>query len=65
VIRWEEGTLIPSGTFSQPGKKEPLASDGEYEMIVASAIETPLERSKRGAGADIRGRESKARSKRG
>jgi len=47
-IRWVEDTLIKSGEFSLPGKKELRKSDVEYEIILVDATETPVERPKRG-----------------
>ncbi|GMO50385.1 MAG: hypothetical protein Pg6C_14110 [Treponemataceae bacterium] len=41
LIRWAEDTLIKSGEFSLPGKKELLKSGAEYEVILADAAETP------------------------
>ena len=42
-----EDTLIKSGQFSLPGKKELLKSDMEYEVILIDASETPIERPKK------------------
>jgi hypothetical protein len=66
LIRRVEDTLIQSGEFSLPGKKELLKSDAdaEYEVILIDATETPVERPKRGKSSGIRGRKSGIRSKR-
>lgn len=45
--RWIEDTLIKSGKFSLPGKKELLKSDMEYEVILIDASESPIERPKK------------------
>ena len=47
AFRWVEDTLIKSGEFSLPGKKELLKSDVEYEVILIDASETPIERPKK------------------
>ena len=57
-IRWVEETLIRSGEFSLPGKKELLNSDVEYETVLIDATETPVERPKRGSASGIPGRKS-------
>jgi len=46
-IKWVEDTLIRDGTFSLPGRKAPLKSDMEYEVIVVDAAESPIERPKK------------------
>ena len=43
-IKWVEDTLIRDGTFSLPGRKAPLKSDMEYEVILVDATESPIER---------------------
>ncbi len=43
-IKWVEDTLIQDGTFSLPGRKAPLKSDMEYEMILVDTTESPIER---------------------
>ena len=47
ACKWVENTLIKSGQFSLPGKKELLKSDMEYEVILIDASETPIERPKK------------------
>lgn len=47
ACKWVEDTLIKSGEFSLPGKKELLKSDVEYEVILIDASETPIERPKK------------------
>ncbi len=46
-IKWVEDTLIRDGTFSLPGRKAPLKSDMEYEVILVDATESPVERPKK------------------
>ncbi len=46
-IKWVEDTLIKDGTFSLPGRKAPLKSDAEYEVILVDATESPIERPKK------------------
>ncbi len=43
-IKWVENTLIQDGTFSLPGRKAPLKSDIEYEVVLVDATESPIER---------------------
>lgn len=47
ACKWVEDTLIKSGTFSLPGKKELLKSDVDYEVILIDATESPIERPKK------------------
>ena len=47
ACRWVEDTLIKSGEFSLPGKKELLKSDIEYEVILIDATESPISRPKK------------------
>jgi hypothetical protein len=47
ACRWIEDTLIKSGEFSLPGKKELLKSDIEYEVILIDATESPISRPKK------------------
>ena len=61
LIRWVEDTLIKSGEFSLPGKKELLKSEAEYEIILIDATETPVERPKRGRNFGIQERKSDTR----
>lgn len=46
-IKWVEDTLIRDGTFSLPGRKAPLTSDMEYEVVLIDATESPIERPKK------------------
>ncbi len=57
-IKWVEDTLIRDGTFSLPGRKAPLKSDMEYEVILVDATESPVERPKKSKDGTIRGRKS-------
>ena len=47
TIKWIEETLIRHPTFALPGRKALLKSDGEYEVILIDATETPIERPKK------------------
>jgi len=47
TIRFVEDTLIKSGEFNLPGRKELLKSGIEYEVIVIDATESPIERPKK------------------
>lgn len=47
ACRWVEDTLIRSGEFSLPGRKELLKSDMEYEVILIDATESPISRPKK------------------
>jgi len=57
-IKWVENTLIRNGTFSLPGRKAPLKSDMEYEVILVDATESPIERPQKSKGGTIPGRKS-------
>ena len=57
-IKWVEDTLIRDGTFSLPGRKAPLKSDMEYEVILVDATESPIERPKKSSNDTILGRKS-------
>ena len=58
LTRRVEDTLIKSGEFSLPGKKELLKDDVKYSVLQADATETPVERPKRGSSFGIRGRKN-------
>ena len=53
-----EDTLIRDGTFSLPGRKAPLKSDAEYEVILVDATESPIERPKKSKSDTIPERKS-------
>jgi len=57
-IKWVENTLIQDGTFSLPGRKAPLKSEMEYEVILVDATESPIERPQKSKGGTIPGRKS-------
>ena len=57
-IKWVEDTLVQDGTFSLPGRKAPLKSDMEYEVILVDATETPIERPKKSKSDTIPERKS-------
>jgi hypothetical protein len=54
TIRWIEDTLIKSGKFSLPGRKELLKSDMDYEVVLVDVTESPIERPKKSKGAITR-----------
>ena len=60
-IKWVEETLIRDGIFSLPGRKAPLKSDMEYEVILVDATETPIERPKKSKNDTIPARKSGTR----
>lgn len=46
--RWVEDTLIKSGKFNLPGKKDLITNnDKQYEIVLLDATETPIERPKK------------------
>ena len=57
-IKWVEDSLIKDGAFSLPGRKALLQSDTEYEIILADAAETPIERPKRGKSTTTQARKN-------
>ncbi len=57
-IKWVENPLVQDGTFSLPGHKAPLKSDMEYEVILADATESPIERPQKSKDGTIPGRKS-------
>ena len=57
-IKWVEGTLIRGGTFSLPGRKTPLKSDAEHEVILVDATKSPIERPKKSKSDTIPERKS-------
>ena len=56
-----EDTLIRDGSFSLPGRKAPLKTDMEYEVILVDATESPIERPKKSKGDIIPERKSGTR----
>jgi len=57
-IKWVEDTLIRDGTFSLPGRKAPLKSDMEYEVILSRPPESPIERPQKSKDGTIPGGKS-------
>ncbi len=57
-IKWVENTLIRDGTFSLPGRKAPLKSDIEYEVVLVDATESPIERPQKNKSGTIPERKS-------
>jgi len=60
-IRWVEDTLIKDGTFSLPGKKEPLKGDTGIEVVPVDATETPVQRPKKNSAGVTPGRRNGTR----
>ena len=56
AIRWIENTLVASGKFSLPGRKELLKSDMGYETILIDVTESPVERPKKSKDSIIQER---------
>jgi hypothetical protein len=56
-----EDILVKSGLFALPGKKALLKSDLEYEVILADATETPIERPKKNKKNTIQGKKNDIR----
>jgi len=50
TIRCVENTLVKDGTFILPGKKALLKDSGGYDVALADATETPIERPKKNSG---------------
>lgn len=63
TIKWVEDTLIKSGQFKLPGKKELLKTDNEFEVILIDATESPIERPKKNNASFIRARKKDTLSK--
>jgi len=47
IVRWVEDSLMQSGRFRLPGKKQLLQGFGRPEVVVVDVTETPIERPKR------------------
>jgi len=47
IVRWVETTLLRSGEFRLPGKKQLLAAHQDIEVVVLDASEHPVERPKK------------------
>jgi hypothetical protein len=48
MVLWTEDTLIKSGAFSLPSKRELLRENPKREAVAADVTEQPIERPKRG-----------------
>ena len=57
TVRWIEDTLIKHPDFALPGRKALLKNDGEYEVILIDATETPIERPKKSKNTITQARE--------
>lgn len=47
IVHWVEDTLMRSGRFRLPGKKQLVRGFGKPTVVVVDAAETPIERPKR------------------
>jgi len=47
TIRWCEDTLIRSGQFSLPGKKQLRQTEANYDLVLVDVTETPIQRPKK------------------
>ena len=56
--KWVDDTLIRDGSFSLLGRKAPLKSDMEYEVVLVDATESPIERPKKSKSDTIPERKS-------
>jgi hypothetical protein len=56
TIKWIEDTLVKHPEFALPGRKALLEGDGEYEVVLLDASETPIERPKKNKKDTIQGR---------
>ncbi len=61
IIRWVEDTLMQSGVFRLPGKKELLKDGVDFEVVLIDATETPIERPKKNSAVITRARKSGTR----
>jgi Helix-turn-helix of DDE superfamily endonuclease len=61
TIRWIEDTLIRSGVFRLPGKKQLVEEGTAFEVVLIDATETPVERPKKSSAAAIPARKSGTR----
>ena len=62
-IIWCEDTLLKSGKFSLPSKRELLRNRRNREVVVVDVTEQQIERPKRGRKSGIPGRKSTTPSK--
>jgi len=62
VSRWVEDILIKDKQFALPGKKALLKSDGEIEVVLIDASESPVERPKKKTAAVLLRQEEAAHS---
>jgi len=60
-IKWIENTLVRHPDFALPGRRTPL--EGEVEIILVDATETPVERPKKNKRNGIQGRRKGTPSK--
>lgn len=62
LIQSVEGTLIQSGGFALPGKKQLHGQEHELEVVVVDVTETPVERPKKNSDNSMRVKRNGTRS---
>jgi len=63
AVKWVEDTLLKSGTFPLPSKRELLKSDTELEAVIVDATEQETERPQKNKRDHIQGNTSVTLSK--
>ena len=53
AIKWTENVLVKSKEFRLPGRKAPLKSDYELEVVLIDVTESPIERPKKNKKSSI------------
>ena len=53
TVKWIEDTLIKNKAFHVPGRKAPLKSDVQFDVVLVDATETPCERPKKTKNTSI------------
>jgi hypothetical protein len=64
TVKWIEDTLIKNKAFHVPGRKAPLKSDVQFDVVLVDATETPCERPKKSSDASTPARKSATPSRR-
>jgi hypothetical protein len=63
AVKWVEDTLMKSGKFSLPSKRELLKSDTETEVVIVDATEQETERPKKNKVSSTRANKNAIQSK--
>jgi len=63
AVKWVEDTLLKSGAFSLPSKRELLKSDTEIEVVIIDVTEQETERPKKNKKNPIQARKNATQSK--